>query len=171
MDANGDGHTTRSEARLAKKSQNKNKRSTEPAEKTPPKDSVAFSPFRALGVVSTETPAIVTRRGGRSFVTTAVGRSFHIYDCAKLRLQFVGPQFPKKVRALANTNEHTFAACGTVIYACVRGKEVGRMEGHTGKIRQILPFGGGFLLSIADDGYLKVEDHEMMTLNLTTNHH
>ena len=96
MDANNDGTVTRSERREYEASTRspKQEQAAKPVKKEAPSASLAFAPFRALGVVSTETPCVVTRRGGKSFVVTAVGRSFHIYDCARLRLQFVGSERP-----------------------------------------------------------------------------
>lgn len=53
----------------------------------------AFQPFRALGLVSNHVPfSLQTLGGGEQFVTTCIGRSFHVYNCDKLRLVMASDQ-------------------------------------------------------------------------------
>jgi len=49
-----------------------------------------FHPFRALGVVSTDVPFAVQRRGRATFLTVSAGKAWQLYNCAKLTLIFVG---------------------------------------------------------------------------------
>lgn len=49
-----------------------------------------FVPFRAIGYVTNEVPFNIQARGQAYFLTTCVGTTFHIYDVAKMNLQFVG---------------------------------------------------------------------------------
>lgn len=124
--------------------------------------SVLFTPFRCLGVVSSPVPCSLQRRGTRHFVTTAVNNSFHIYDAAKLRLKFVGPQLPAPVTALASADDLTFVAAGegqaATIYVCERAVEKFQLSGHTGAISQLLVFGAHLLSLSREDGSLKVWD-------------
>ncbi|KJE98002.1 WD repeat domain-containing protein [Capsaspora owczarzaki ATCC 30864] len=70
--------------------------------------SAAFQPFRALGLVSNHVPFAVQHLGGAAgavgggtgsaggdhFVTTCVGRGFHVYNCDRLRLVMASDQIP-----------------------------------------------------------------------------
>lgn len=49
-----------------------------------------FHPFRCLGAVTDAVPFAVQRRGRSTFVTTAAGKYWQLYNCAKLTLLFVG---------------------------------------------------------------------------------
>lgn len=51
-----------------------------------------FQPFRALGYITDSVPFAVQRRGKETWVTVSVGKSWQIYNCAKLTLVLVGPQ-------------------------------------------------------------------------------
>ena len=59
----------------------------------PPPRRRSFYPFRALGYVSEGAPFAVQRRGTETFVTVSAGKAWQIYNCDKLRLVMVGPQF------------------------------------------------------------------------------
>ena len=49
-----------------------------------------FHPFRALGYVTADVPFAVQRRGRNTFLTVSAGKSWQLYNCAKLTLIFVG---------------------------------------------------------------------------------
>jgi hypothetical protein len=57
-----------------------------------------FQPYRALGYVATDVPAVVQTRGGVHFVTTCIGRSFHIYDVRRRWLHVHSERPPPYVR-------------------------------------------------------------------------
>lgn len=104
-----------------------------------------FEPFRAIGYITTHVPFSVQRLGTETFVTVSVGKAFQIYNCAKLNLVLVGPQLPKKVRALASYREYTFAAYGCNVAVFKRAHQVATWEGHNAKISQLLLFGENVL--------------------------
>lgn len=104
-----------------------------------------FEPFRAIGYITTHVPFSVQRLGTETFVTVSVGKAFQIYNCAKLNLVLVGPQLPKKVRALASYCEYTFAAYGCNVAVFKRAHQVATWEGHNAKISQLLLFGENVL--------------------------
>ena len=64
-----------------------------------------FHPFRALGYVTADVPFAVQRRGRNTFLTVSAGKSWQLYNCAKLTLIFVG----QPVR------------CAAAAAACARG--------------------------------------------------
>lgn len=104
-----------------------------------------FEPFRAIGYITTHVPFSVQRLGTETFVTVSVGKAFQIYNCAKLSLVLVGPQLPKKIRALASYREYTFAAYGCNIAVFKRAHQVATWESHNAKINQLLLFGENVL--------------------------
>ncbi|KAG9439404.1 hypothetical protein H6P81_019569 [Aristolochia fimbriata] len=100
-----------------------------------------FEPFRAIGYITTGVPFSVQRLGTETFVTVSVGKAWQIYDCAKLTLVLVGPQLPKKIRALASYRDYTFAAFGNEIAVFRRAQQVARWSKHEEKVISLLLFG------------------------------
>ena len=76
----------------------------------PGKQQSLFHPFRALGYITDDVPFAVNRLGKESFVTVSVGKAWQIYNCAKLTLVLVGPEFKSDIRALACKVRGTFPA-------------------------------------------------------------
>ncbi|OQR88110.1 hypothetical protein ACHHYP_07540 [Achlya hypogyna] len=118
--------------------------------------------FRALGVVSSDVPVVLSRTG---FVTVAVGKSFQVYDTEKLTPVAVSGQVPKKIRALQTVmkNNLTFAAVGRNIHVFKRVTETHVLTGHTAPILQLLAVGDA-LFSIAEDQTLRIWSTEDLTL-------
>ncbi|KAK4756150.1 hypothetical protein SAY87_006277 [Trapa incisa] len=112
-----------------------------------------FEPYRAIGYITCATPFSVQRLGTETFVTVSVGKAFQIYNCAKLTLVLVGPQLPKKIRALASYREYTFAAYGNEIGVFRRAHQVTTWSRHSAKINLLLLF-GEHILSVDVDGNL-----------------
>lgn len=110
-----------------------------------------FEPFRAIGYITTNVPFSVQRLGTETFVTVSVGKAFQVYNCAKLSLVLVGPQLPKKIRALASYREYTFAAYGSDIAVVKRAHQVATWSGHSAKVNQLLIF-GEHVLSVDVEG-------------------
>ncbi|XP_073143979.1 U3 small nucleolar RNA-associated protein 21 homolog [Henckelia pumila] len=100
-----------------------------------------FEPFRSIGYITTGVPFSVQRLGTETFVTVSVGKAFQIYNCAKLTLVLVGPQLPKKIRALASHRDYTFAAYGSKIAVFKRAHQVAIWGSHGAKINHFLLFG------------------------------
>ncbi|KAL8199981.1 hypothetical protein R6Q57_013549 [Mikania cordata] len=100
-----------------------------------------FEPFRAIGYITSTVPFSVQRFGTETFVTVSVGKSWQIYNCAKLNLVLVGPQLAKKIRALASYRDYTFAAYGNDIGVFKRAHQVATWTRHTAKVNLLLLFG------------------------------
>ncbi|KAI8469981.1 MAG: WD40-repeat-containing domain protein [Monoraphidium minutum] len=116
-----------------------------------------FKPFRALGYITDDVPFAVQRRGKEAYVTVSVGRTWQVYNTAKLTLVMVGPQLAHSVTALAVKGDLTFAATGGggAIEECRRMHKVGEYRGHSGRVLQLLVL-GDLLLSLGADGRLLV---------------
>lgn len=124
-----------------------------------------FEPFRAIGYITSEVPFSVQRLGTETFVTVSVGKAFQIYDCAKLTLRLVGPQLPKKIRALASHRDYTFAAYGTEIGVFKRNNQVATWSRHEEKINFLLLF-GEYILSVDMRGNLFIWPFKDIERNL-----
>eukprot|EP00879_Flechtneria_rotunda_P017827 GHRR01018686.1.p1 GENE.GHRR01018686.1~~GHRR01018686.1.p1 ORF type:complete len:180 (+),score=43.21 GHRR01018686.1:612-1151(+) len=97
-----------------------------------------FKPFRALGYITEDVPFAVQRRGKETYVTVSVGRTWQIYNTAKLTLVMIGPQLPHTVNALACKGDLTFAATGAIIHEAKRSYMTGKYASHSGRILQLL---------------------------------
>jgi U3 small nucleolar RNA-associated protein 21 len=113
-----------------------------------------FEPFRAIGYITSSVPFSVVRLGTETFVTVSVGKSWQIYNCAKLSLVLVGPQLPKKIRAIASYRDYTFAAYGSNIGVFKRAHQVGKWC-HNAKVNSLLLF-GEHVLSVDSDGKILI---------------
>eukprot|EP00878_Enallax_costatus_P024559 GHUV01026213.1.p1 GENE.GHUV01026213.1~~GHUV01026213.1.p1 ORF type:complete len:180 (+),score=25.08 GHUV01026213.1:276-815(+) len=114
-----------------------------------------FKPFRALGYITEDVPFAVQRRGKETYVVVSVGRTWQIYNTAKLTLVMVGPRLPRAVVALACKGDLTFAATGSTIHEAKRAHGTGTYAGHSGSILQLLVLGNQ-LLSLGKDKQLCV---------------
>ncbi|XP_058068538.1 U3 small nucleolar RNA-associated protein 21 homolog isoform X2 [Magnolia sinica] len=124
-----------------------------------------FEPFRAIGYITTGVPFTVQRLGTETFVTVSVGKAWQIYDCAKLTLVLVGPQLPKKIRALACYRDYTFAAYGNSIGVFKRAHQVATWSRHTEKVNSLLLF-GEHIISIDVKGNLFIWEYKGIEKNL-----
>ncbi|KAL8542233.1 hypothetical protein ACS0TY_003195 [Phlomoides rotata] len=123
-----------------------------------------FEPFRAIGYITTHVPFFVQRLGTETFVTVSVGKAFQIYNCAKLNLVLVGPQLPKKIRALASYRDYTFAAYGHNVAVFKRAHQVTTWESHKAKVNHLLLF-GDYILSIDVKGNIFIWAFKGITEN------
>uniref|UniRef100_A0A2P2KH70 Uncharacterized protein MANES_18G125600 n=1 Tax=Rhizophora mucronata TaxID=61149 RepID=A0A2P2KH70_RHIMU len=110
-----------------------------------------FEPYRAIGYITSGVPFSVQRLGTETFVTVSVGKSFQIYNCAKLNLVLVGPQLPHKIRALASFRDLTFVAYANHIAVVKRAHQIATWSRHTAKVNFLLLF-GDHILSVDVDG-------------------
>ncbi|XVE99653.1 hypothetical protein REPUB_Repub03eG0218200 [Reevesia pubescens] len=73
-----------------------------------------------------------------------------VLQCSKLNLVLIGPQLPKKIRALASFRDFTFAAYGTDIAVFKRAHQVANWSRHNAKVNLLLLFGDHILSVDAD---------------------
>ncbi|CAI9103007.1 OLC1v1001416C1 [Oldenlandia corymbosa var. corymbosa] len=110
-----------------------------------------FEPFRAIGYIANNVPFSVKRLGMETFVTVSVGKAWQMFNCDKLKLVLVGPQLPKKIRALASYRYYTFAAYGNHIAVFKRVHQVATWSKHNAKVNHLLVF-GDYILSLDVEG-------------------
>ena len=103
-----------------------------------------FTPYRALGLVSTNIPPVVRyiQRRKENLIVTVVGNTFHTYGAAKLGLLSVGNPHENLIVAVCGDAYHIYTACGNDIYAWRRGTELKhKYVGHQASVHIMLPFG------------------------------
>eukprot|EP00124_Ichthyophonus_hoferi_P000658 Ihof_evm5s26 gene=Ihof_evmTU5s26 len=122
-----------------------------------------FQPFRALGHVTNHIPFALQSRGNNHFVTTCLGNAFHIYNCSRLNLLFVGPALNQDIQCLTAQGDLTFTACGKEVISWKRGKQVQVYAGYSSNVHLLLCF-GEHLLAVTEDNKLvirKISDGEI----------
>ncbi|RDK46653.1 Utp21-domain-containing protein [Aspergillus phoenicis ATCC 13157] len=137
---------------LAKRQKTTVAENAEKLSRTP--GSKIFSPFRTLGLVSTEVPFTCVRLGKTTFqITTSVGRCLQTYDLKRgLNLVFISrPQTPDIITATFAWQDRIFAAWGNLrpgseggIWVFKRGKKIASLElpaGFSEPIERLLVFG------------------------------
>ncbi|XP_045623535.2 WD repeat-containing protein 36 [Procambarus clarkii] len=103
-----------------------------------------FTPYRALGLVSTDIAHVVRyiQRRKENLIVTVVGNSFHTYGAGKLGLLSVSNPHGAAIDALAADAYHVFTSSGNTIYAWRRGTELKhKYVGHEAGVHLMLPFG------------------------------
>ncbi|ODO10103.1 hypothetical protein I350_02331 [Cryptococcus amylolentus CBS 6273] len=155
MAATADPHT--------KKKQRKQPRPAPPAAgpstSQQPSTGRLFAPFRALGYVTDEIPFAMfvhTPNGALATptvnVTTSVGRSWLMWDAARMTLVFAGPDAGDKINGLTMTGTDIYASAGPRVIKYHRGKEVAQFDSPDGSILgKMLIFGEDFLV-LKNDG-------------------
>ncbi|KAK9461119.1 Utp21 specific WD40 associated putative domain-containing protein [Lipomyces oligophaga] len=115
-----------------------------------------FSPFRALGHVTSSVPFSVSTLGQTFIVTTVVGNSFQIYDAATLRLLFVSsPQTSSPITAISTHFHHVYAIWGTTLGVFRRGKLQYSVESESpSPFRNLLVFGDYICVSSEESIYV-----------------
>lgn len=106
--------------------------------------SKVFTPYRALGLVSTNIPPVVRyiQRRKENLIVTAVGNTFHTYGAAKLGLLGVGNPHENPIVAVCGDAFHIYTSSGNAIYAWRRGTELKHTYvGHKASVHLMLPFG------------------------------
>ncbi|KAJ1645421.1 rRNA-processing protein utp21, partial [Coemansia asiatica] len=128
-----------------------------PAE-TQPKQvgSRLYDPYRAIGYIASNTAHSIQYRGQTAFITTGIGRSFHVYDVEKINLLFVGPHFTSDVVSVLSIGDETFVSTGGRVVVCRRGKQTGELETvDRGEISNLMQF-GDYIIAISEDNAVVV---------------
>jgi U3 small nucleolar RNA-associated protein 21 len=91
-----------------------------------------FSPFRTIGHVTADVPLCIQAQGQAFFLTSSIGRAFHIYGVERMNLLFVSSPPPTSrsshaIAALTAWKEWTFAATGAEVLVYQRAKPVASM--------------------------------------------
>ncbi len=110
----------------------------------------AFKGYRSIGLIANHVPFAFQTRGTENYITTAVPSAFHIYDCSKLKLKFVG-RTGQQISNIAAHGNVTITSSGSNISTWVRGRLVSEIKGHTSDVVAMLPFGEHLVTVGAND--------------------
>ncbi|WWD04860.1 hypothetical protein V865_002931 [Kwoniella europaea PYCC6329] len=118
-----------------------------------------FAPFRALGHVTDHVPYAMfvhTPQGALATptvnITTSVGRSWLMWDAARMTLVFAGPDAGAQINSLAMTGTDIYASAGARVTKYHRGKETGYyLSPDQSTLGKMLIFGDE-LLVLKEDG-------------------
>ncbi|KAJ1667854.1 rRNA-processing protein utp21 [Coemansia sp. RSA 1813] len=117
-----------------------------------------FEPYRALGYTTNGIPHSLQYRGQSIYVTTGIGRTYHVYDAEKINLLFVGPRFEADVVSVLSIGENTFVSSGGQVSVCRRGKRTHDLESaNRGEITNLTQFGDQ-ILAISEDNTIVIWD-------------
>eukprot|EP00049_Salpingoeca_infusionum_P000432 m.39941 g.39941 ORF g.39941 m.39941 type:complete len:966 (-) comp10369_c0_seq2:520-3417(-) len=126
------------------------------ATQTTAASSLLFQPFRCVGAITSHVPFATQTRAQDTFVTTVVGDSYHVYNCKKLNLVFVG-HVGKPIHAITCAGPLTFAACGSTVVAKRRDVSIRTYDQHSGDVLLMLPF-GSHLITVDATNVVRVLD-------------
>lgn len=107
-------------------------------------ESIIFTPYRALGLVSTGIPHVVRyiERLKKKMIVTVVGNSFHTYGAEKLGLMRVSTPHKSPIVALSADMSHVYTSSDNVIYAWWRDNDLRhKFVAHKANVHIMLPFG------------------------------
>ncbi|ORY08146.1 Utp21-domain-containing protein [Basidiobolus meristosporus CBS 931.73] len=119
-----------------------------------------FQPFRAIGYITNDLPFCIQSRGQAFFLTTSIGKTFQIYDMAKMNLLFVGPQTEETITAITSHGDYTYAACDNEIIAYKRSKETIRFSSEERSAIFSLSVFGEYLIALTEDNFAQLWRHD-----------
>lgn len=125
-----------------------------------PSSSRILLPHRALGYVSNHIPIVLRyiHRRRENIIVSCVGKSFHSYGSAHLKLLAVSDLHLQDITCMAGDTYHVYTACGSNIFAWRRGTELTHSYvGHDATVHALLPF-GPHLISVDEFSAVKVWD-------------
>eukprot|EP00762_Andalucia_godoyi_P005941 ANDGO_00011.mRNA.1 U3 small nucleolar RNA-associated protein 21 homolog len=127
-----------------------------------------FEPFRALGfVTASRVPAVIETHGVDSFVTTSIGKTFHLYSLAHMKLVLVGsPSHPSEIVQLAVRDPYTFTVCAShpnSLRVHKRGKLMDSIDCPTHILSLCVI--GDVIVAVSADGWISVIQYKVKGKN------
>ncbi|KAJ3812423.1 Utp21 specific WD40 associated putative domain-containing protein [Lentinula aff. lateritia] len=118
-----------------------------------------FVPFRALGLITNHIPFVIQTRshkgatdGPRIHILTCLGKSWALWNGAKMDLLFVGPEVEEQISSMVMDGDAVWIASGPNVIKYIRGKEVSRLVNPLGTTLSFVTIFGTQLLSLTEDG-------------------
>ncbi|KIK59596.1 hypothetical protein GYMLUDRAFT_85896 [Collybiopsis luxurians FD-317 M1] len=118
-----------------------------------------FVPFRALGLITNHIPFVIQTRshkgatdGPRIHILTCLGKSWALWNGAKMDLLFVGPEVGEPISSMAMDGDAVWIASGSDVVKYIRGKEVSRLVNPLGTSLSFITIFGTQLLALTEDG-------------------
>ncbi|KAJ3972683.1 Utp21 specific WD40 associated putative domain-containing protein, partial [Lentinula raphanica] len=118
-----------------------------------------FAPFRALGLITNHVPFVLQTRshkgatdGPRIHILTCLGKSWALWDGAKMDLLFAGPEVEDQISSMVMDGDAVWIASGPNVIKYIRGKEVSRLINSLGSTLSFITIFGSRLLALTEDG-------------------
>ncbi|KAJ3736079.1 Utp21 specific WD40 associated putative domain-containing protein [Lentinula guzmanii] len=118
-----------------------------------------FVPFRALGLITNHIPFVIQTRshkgatdGPRIHILTCLGKSWALWNGAKMDLLFVGPEVEQPISCMIMDGDAVWIASGPNMIKFIRGKEVSRLVNPLGTTLSFLTIFGTQLICLTEDG-------------------
>ncbi|KAJ3918095.1 Utp21 specific WD40 associated putative domain-containing protein [Lentinula edodes] len=118
-----------------------------------------FVPFRALGLITNHIPFVIQTRshkgatdGPRIHILTCLGKSWALWNGAKMDLLFVGPEVEEQISSMVMDGDAVWIASGPNVIKYIRGKEVSRLVNPLRTTLSFITIFGTQLLSLSEDG-------------------
>lgn len=128
-------------------------------------ESRIYTPFRAIGHVSNHVPFDIHIRGTQFLLTTCIGKAIQTYDCARLNLLFISPQFEYPITAIVSQSDLILVANGPLLTAVKRGKEQWRIRSSgNSHITHLVTF-GSYICATTENQTLLVYDATSLELH------
>lgn len=127
-----------------------------------------FQPFRAIGFITNHVPFDLQSAGPEHFITTCIGKSFHIYNASKLQLKFVGQSVVDPIAFLLSVKKSTMVGTGTRVVVYIRGKQVREYTEHAHTVHSALSL-GNHIISADEGGVVNVWDYNSLDTYLSFN--
>lgn len=124
--------------------------------------SILFQPFRSLGLISSHARPHLKLLGQERFLTTALGKSWAVYNLDKLRVVLMGGAREQVIRAIVSFRDITFTTCGNEIIVWRRQDEVYRIDHHQSPVYLLYLF-GSTLISVDESQLMCVWDIKSLT--------
>ncbi|KAK1216377.1 rRNA-processing protein utp21 [Marasmius sp. AFHP31] len=122
-------------------------------------ESRLFIPFRALGLVTNHVPFVLQTRshkgatdGPRIHILTCLGKSWALWNGAKMDLLFVGPEVSEQISCLTMDGDAVWAATGCRVVKYLRGKETLRVSNPVETTLSFITIFGSRLLALTESG-------------------
>jgi len=110
-----------------------------------------FQELRTIGRICNSVPFDFAQRGAEGFLTATIGKSWLVYECRKLVVQFVGPSLPDVINAICTCAGRIYCATGKTITVCNRTELLGSLRHHKGTITHLEPLGNEYFMSMGKD--------------------
>lgn len=75
-----------------------------------------LTPYRTVGLFLDENAPHLFSMGKKDFLLTSTSHSFKLFKLPEMKIKLLGPNLPKKIRAITAHNDNILIASGNLLY-------------------------------------------------------